>query len=48
MWFNVTDIMSVASNFIVQGTVGYELSSTYKVRFTHPCHPTRALTPCTY
>ena len=42
MWFHATDNMSVASNYIVPGTVDYELSSFLDMQrcaFTYPRHP---------
>ena len=41
MWFHATDKMSVASNYIVLGTVDYELSSFLDMQrcaFTYPRH----------
>ena len=42
MWLHATDNMSVASNYIVPGTVDYELSSFLDIErcaFTYPRHP---------
>jgi hypothetical protein len=51
MWFNAKDVMSVASNFIVLDTVGYEhsslRSSTYKGAHS-PTHATLAPAVFTY